>query len=270
MTEQPAAALNPQRLPYQATQLHYSPDGAEWTRTAHDTWTTHILLTGPDGERYYVELDPERTAELRRDLAGGPDNRSCDLTAPADQAADREKLYEAGMRRIPGWSSGKVRIRDAVIAAMVVADAESSRLRADLADAEEDIDGWRAVLRRSDNRNDQLRAEVERLRVGRASLLREFAEIAEGQRQLGPAFGARKSAQVSENVGILRVSAEFRRLAAEAEYVATPCSPGGCEPGDPCSTHERLMAHGEGDHELCEPNCGTSVADEAQQAGEGR
>lgn len=45
----------------------------------------------------------------------------------------------------------------------------------------------------------------------------------------------------------------FRRQAEEAEYVATPCSFGGCEPGgEPCTTHERLMAHAEGDHELCD------------------
>lgn len=50
--------------------------------------------------------------------------------------------------------------------------------------------------------------------------------------------------------------AELRRMADEAEYVATPCSVGGCDPGgEPCSTHERLMGHGEGDHELCEPGC---------------
>ncbi|MGW8679594.1 hypothetical protein ACWGNN_00745 [Streptomyces sp. NPDC055817] len=54
----------------------------------------------------------------------------------------------------------------------------------------------------------------------------------------------------------------FRRKAAEAEYVATPCDPGGCEPGgEPCHTHERLAAHGEGDHELCGPDCGTSAAE---------
>ncbi|MFE3004218.1 MULTISPECIES: hypothetical protein [unclassified Streptomyces] len=45
----------------------------------------------------------------------------------------------------------------------------------------------------------------------------------------------------------------FRRQANEAEYVATPCSFGACEPGgEPCTTHERLMAHAEGDHELCD------------------
>ncbi|MFJ8784994.1 hypothetical protein [Streptomyces sp. NPDC102476] len=50
----------------------------------------------------------------------------------------------------------------------------------------------------------------------------------------------------------------FLRKAGEAEYVATPCDPMvPCEDGgEPCSTHERLMGHAEGDHELCAPDCG--------------
>lgn len=102
----------------------------------------------------------------------------------------------------------------------------------------------------------------------RAAILREAADIAESLRQFKPAFGARNSAQVSENVGILRVADELRRKADEAEYVATPCSPPNvCEDGgEPCSTHERLMAHAEGDHELCGPDCGTSPS---RTAGDG-
>ncbi len=53
----------------------------------------------------------------------------------------------------------------------------------------------------------------------------------------------------------------FLRKANETEYVAAPCDFVACEPGgEPCSTHERLMAHAEGDHELCEPGCGTTAA----------
>jgi hypothetical protein len=32
-----------------------------------------VLLSGPDGEPYWLELDPERAAVLRQDLAG-PDS----------------------------------------------------------------------------------------------------------------------------------------------------------------------------------------------------
>jgi hypothetical protein len=48
----------------------------------------------------------------------------------------------------------------------------------------------------------------------RGAVLREAADVAESLRQFEPATGARKSAQVSENVGILRVAEELRRRAA--------------------------------------------------------
>lgn len=47
----------------------------------------------------------------------------------------------------------------------------------------------------------------------RAEVLREAADIADAQRQFERTSGPRKSAQVSENVGILRVSDKLRRLA---------------------------------------------------------
>ncbi|MEU0665702.1 hypothetical protein ABZ508_26450 [Streptomyces lavendulocolor] len=50
----------------------------------------------------------------------------------------------------------------------------------------------------------------------RAEVLREAADVAETLRQFDPAFGARKSAQISENVGVLRVADELRRLAEAA------------------------------------------------------
>ncbi|MGW5928044.1 hypothetical protein ACWF2L_17610 [Streptomyces anulatus] len=49
--------------------------------------------------------------------------------------------------------------------------------------------------------------------VDRAATLRDAADFAETLRQFTPATGARKAAQVSENVGILRVSEALRYLA---------------------------------------------------------
>lgn len=54
------------------------------------------------------------------------------------------------------------------------------------------------------------------LRANRSAILREAADIAVGLRQFDPAYGARKSAQISENVGILRVAEALRRRADEA------------------------------------------------------
>jgi hypothetical protein len=62
----------------------------------------------------------------------------------------------------------------------------------------------------------------------RAAILREAADVAESQRQFKPATGARWSAQVSENVGILRVAEELRRL-ADVVPVSGPGGAGGDE-----------------------------------------
>jgi hypothetical protein len=44
------------------------------------------------------------------------------------------------------------------------------------------------------------------------------------------------------------------RAAGQAEYAAARCDFVACDPdgGEPCATHERLLAHAEGDHELCD------------------
>ncbi len=94
----------------------------------------------------------------------------------------------------------------------------------------------------------------------RAAVLREAADAAEALRQFEPATGARKSAQTSENVGILRVATELRRLADEEQQqpdVRTPCSvPNGCDPdGDLCDQHETERAHAEGEHAFCGVTC---------------
>ncbi|NED31044.1 hypothetical protein [Streptomyces sp. SID8499] len=66
-------------------------------------------------------------------------------------------------------------------------------------------------------RVEQAEAEIERLRADRAAVLREAANIAESLRQFEPAFGPRKDAQISENIGIVRVADELRRMADEAQ-----------------------------------------------------
>lgn len=44
------------------------------------------------------------------------------------------------------------------------------------------------------------------------------------------------------------------RAAGQAEYAAARCDVVACDPdgGEPCTTHERLLAHAEGDHEPCD------------------
>lgn len=97
------------------------------------------------------------------------------------------------------------------------------------------------------------------VQMPRAQALRDAAEICDeaaavyAERGAGdPASGANTAA-----AALFALMERFQRKADEAEYVATPCdSMNPCEDGgEPCHIHERLMAHAEGDHELCEPDC---------------
>ncbi|SEC03151.1 hypothetical protein SAMN04490357_1007 [Streptomyces misionensis] len=56
----------------------------------------------------------------------------------------------------------------------------------------------------------------------RAAVLLEAAEVAESLRQFERCTGPRAAAQVSENVGILRVAEALRRLAGEAQQDEAP------------------------------------------------
>ncbi|NUP15464.1 MAG: hypothetical protein HOZ81_05040 [Streptomyces sp.] len=104
-------------------------------------------------------------------------------------------------------------------------------------------------------------AELEKpaavLAVDRADVLREVADICD---EAGASYAAK---ELNDQAGVAFALMErFQRKADEAEYVATPCDPMvPCEDGgEPCRIHERLMAHAEGEHELCEPDCGLHPA----------
>jgi hypothetical protein len=53
------------------TQLRWGLNDVLWG----DDDTVTVLLSGPDREPYWLELDPERAAVLREDLAGSPTAR---------------------------------------------------------------------------------------------------------------------------------------------------------------------------------------------------
>lgn len=55
----------------------------------------------------------------------------------------------------------------------------------------------------------------EMLDAYRTEVLAEAADRAEELRQFDASWGARKSAQVSENIGVLRVADELRRMAVD-------------------------------------------------------
>ena len=96
--------------------------------------------------------------------------------------------------------------------------------------------------------------------VDRADILREVADICD---EAGAVYASKA---LNDHAGAaFDLMERFQRKANEAEYVATPCDPMvPCEDGgEPCHVHERLMAHAEGDHELCAPDCGTAPVKEA-------
>lgn len=77
------------------------------------------------------------------------------------------------------------------------------------------------------------------------AVLRAVADMAESLRQFEPATGPRKSAQVSENVGVLRVVEWLRRIADAAQTRSVPDSerPEQPQPADELT----FCSFGEGD-----------------------
>ncbi|MER5461627.1 hypothetical protein ABT010_13255 [Streptomyces sp. NPDC002668] len=113
------------------------------------------------------------------------------------------------------------------------------------------LEQTRDLLRNENQRADKAiereTALEEELGMIRATVLREAADECD---EAGSAYTAR--AQNDHAAGAFALMEHFLRKANEAEYAATPCSPGGCEDGgEPCTTHERLMSHADGEHELC-------------------
>jgi hypothetical protein len=123
----------------------------------------------------------------------------------ADTAARDADIYQKRLERLSEGYTEQRKRAEAMERAMESTAADALKHR-----------GCHRDLMAQCLRAERAEAEVERLRTDQAAVLREAADIAEAQRQFEPAFGARKSAQVSENVGILRVAEELRRMAAEA------------------------------------------------------
>jgi hypothetical protein len=71
-----------------------------------DDDTVTVLLSGPAGEPYWLELDPERAGVLREDLAGPDGAVAVDRAAVLDEAADALDAYIARYRSpsIANWT----------------------------------------------------------------------------------------------------------------------------------------------------------------------
>jgi hypothetical protein len=87
-TEDLAAADDP-------TQLRWGLNDVLWG----DDDTVTVLLSGPDREPYWLELDPERAAVLREDLAGPP------AEGPVTAAPTRTLLDAVETEALPAWEA---------------------------------------------------------------------------------------------------------------------------------------------------------------------
>ncbi|MFJ6487055.1 hypothetical protein [Streptomyces californicus] len=219
-------------------------------------------------------------------------------TAAAEPSVDRRARYAAAIRETDGWvlDDGQHMI-DAV---MAVADAEQASLRAEAEGLDEALRGAISASEKDGARlRAELAAAAPPAPTDRAATrdrIRRAICEASGfdwdPDTLEPdEYGEHADAVLAvldppaDRAAVLREAADFvgnddtcdcggcdtcipnrladrlRRLADEAEYIATPCSWGACEPGgEPCTTHERLMAHAEGDHELCDHKAGEAAA----------
>lgn len=102
-----------------------------------DDDTITVLLSGPNGAPYWLELDPERAAILRQDLAG-PDQAAAQS---ADRAALRGRIADALARHYDGQQLTDLReeqaahhteAADAVLAVLPVAPVATPQVAAEL------------------------------------------------------------------------------------------------------------------------------------------
>ncbi len=164
---------------------------------------------------------------------------------------ERRDRWEARMRQIPGWSSGRVRIQDAATVGMVVADAEQANLRTRIAELEQqaaapsapadrDLPDLRRIVDRlaahARGFQDELdesdrgpwarlvRADIDALRTATAVLpalmdwaavLREAAETAD--RLSMEIEQALKSRNIGPLTALQDLADELRRMADEAQ-----------------------------------------------------
>ncbi|MFH9574254.1 hypothetical protein ACH4MG_27400 [Streptomyces sp. NPDC017454] len=213
------AALVPPGAQLQPIPLRWGLNDVMWG----DDDSVTVMLSGPDGEPYWLELEQGRAAVLREDLAG----------PPADQAAVREQLLAAidDTRCEPLGYAGKEALLAAYDASRTPADQGALRDRiaaaiwerqnpgrrwADCehpwgADAEADADAVLAVLPSP---------------VDQAAVLREEADRIDATRAHFP---------IAVQNGITWATAELRRHAAECPECGTTAA---CN-GGPCPLRRR-------------------------------
>lgn len=252
---------DPQTFRHRSEQV----EAVQWTGDNADTLRA---FAGPDFDEIDLDdrtEDPDETAAVResehgtwRGLKPGDWVVRLDGGLYEFAAADFAKQYEA-VPAAPATAppTGQAGLRDRI--AEAIADALKPRYGGPQHNTPGGL---------------PLTATAEELRLHRAQPLADavlsvlpapvdrgawWREAADECDEAGAAYTAR--ALNEHAAGAFALMEAFLRKANETEYVATPCDFAACEPGgEPCSVHERLMAHAEGDHELCAADCGTAAA----------
>ncbi|WP_158697416.1 hypothetical protein [Streptomyces turgidiscabies] len=193
-------------------------EAADFLRDAHFRDGLTVQEIGTALRHMADEADP-MVGSLAREGFGLDEIAAMPVVPPvaADRAGLRERIAEALYRHEwphkQIWQQALAMDRETFLAQ---ADAVLAALFGPIP-AGTDTATWTAIraiqLMNEAGRN----AAVLPPAADRAAVLREAADIAQSLRQFEPATGARKPAQVSENVGILRVADELRRLADEAQ-----------------------------------------------------
>ncbi|MER7053418.1 hypothetical protein [Streptomyces sp. NPDC000351] len=210
------AALVPPGAQLQPIPLRWGLNDVMWG----DDDSVTVMLSGPDGEPYWLELEQGRAAVLREDLAG----------PPADQAAVREQLLAAidDTRCEPLGYAGKEALLAAYDASRTPADQGADEVDADTvanraaqvitamgADVRElkhSRDRYRAAWRNARRRAAVLSAEITR----RAPLLGEYAAQIANLRTMYDASEARVSDLIDERDQLLETRTDRAAVLREA------------------------------------------------------
>ncbi|MFJ6073664.1 hypothetical protein ACIQFU_22955 [Streptomyces sp. NPDC093065] len=199
-----------------------------WLDASDGSVPTHDGIVWPDGavtvhHRHFGYTTTHADAETARQAAHGEQGRlvwgkaaTTRHDSDTDAAPDRRARYKAAISEADGWvlDDGQHMV-DAV---MAVADAEleseraiSRRLLAQRQEMAEERYAWQ-------QRGDRAEAEVKRLRIDRAAVLREAADVAERV-----AIKRHEQHEIEREQGAYDVMTVLRRVADETAATETGC-----------------------------------------------
>ncbi|WP_428956161.1 hypothetical protein [Streptomyces sp. cg35] len=194
----------------------------------------------------YGDWQPVAPDSWAPEAPGGDATAQSALLSPTPSRVVRRDRYYAAIRAVETGMDH----------ASVLAVAEEVMAVADIEHAAEADELRRLLAAENQRANDAINREEAAEQAAREAQATVWREAMAECDKAGGAFAERGA--TDEASAAFSLMETFLRKAGEAEYAATPCTGVPCEDGgEPCDTHERLMGHIEGDHELCDPECPT-------------